>query len=152
MKLLRMLAAIFLLATTAIAHPGSGIVIDRRGYVYFLDTGSGVWMIDPVGKLTRLDGPRFHWMAIDQGEQSGVRRLPSIAGGEITPVGPAPTLLLSSDVPIAIGRNGALYYPELGRSAGAPRLRTRREGVHVSVVAVALIKRRLMPAVADGQT
>ena len=38
-------------AATAVAHPGSGIVIDRRGYVYFVDTGSGVWSIDPSGRL-----------------------------------------------------------------------------------------------------
>src|SRR5262249_41621388 len=52
-------------ATVAIAHPGSGIVVDRRGYVYFMDTGSGVWVVDPSGKLAHHDGRRFHWMAID---------------------------------------------------------------------------------------
>ena len=29
-------------------------MVDRRGEVYFLDTGSGVWKIDLKGKLTQL--------------------------------------------------------------------------------------------------
>jgi hypothetical protein len=51
--------------TSSSAHPGSGIVVDRRGEVYFIDTGSGVWKIDLHGKLTRLPRPMFHWMTID---------------------------------------------------------------------------------------
>src|SRR6266704_1468824 len=100
-------------AATAAAHPGSGIVIDRRGYVYFVDTGSGVWSIDPSGRLARHDGPRFHWMAIEESPRPPGSRLPAIEGGEVTAVGVSPTLLLSSDVPIAVGRDGAVYYPEL---------------------------------------
>lgn len=107
-------------ATAALAHPGSGIVVDRRGYVYFVDTGSGVWAIKPDGKLARHGGPRFHWMAIDESERPFGAHLPSISGGEVTVVGANPTLLVSSDVPIALGPDGTLYYPELG---GDNRLR-----------------------------
>ena len=41
------LAALIVVAaiTTAGAHPGAGIVVDRRGRVYFVDTGGGVWGI-----------------------------------------------------------------------------------------------------------
>jgi hypothetical protein len=28
--------------TAVFAHPGSGIVVDRRGQIYFIDTGQGV--------------------------------------------------------------------------------------------------------------
>ena len=112
----------------AIAHPGSGIVVDRHGYVYFLDTGAGVWMIDPRGKLSRRDGPRFHWMAIDENTQPFGARLPAIPDGEVTAVGANPTLLLSSDVPLVIGQDGALYYPEL-RSEQLRILRFTRAGV-----------------------
>jgi hypothetical protein len=84
-----LLAALLLvaaIAATAVAHPGSGIVVDRRGYVYFVDTGGGVWVIEPGGKLARHGGPRFHWMAIDENERPFGTRLPSIPGGEVTAV------------------------------------------------------------------
>ena len=32
------------------AHPGSGIVIDKEGNIYFTDTGKGVWKIDTKGQ------------------------------------------------------------------------------------------------------
>ena len=125
LRLLQLLPAMLLVAsaiTTAMAHPGSGIAVDRRGYVYFVDTGSGVWEIDPAGKLARHAGPAFHWMALDEGERPSGSRLPSIPDGEVTAVGLKPTILLSSDVPIVVGGDGALYYPALGRG----RLRIMR--------------------------
>lgn len=124
-------AALLFIASTApaFAHPGSGIVVDRRGYVYFVDTGSGVWTIDPRGKLTRHDGPRFHWMAIDESARPFGARLPAIPNGEVNAVGVNPTLLLSSDVPLVIGRDGALYYPELGPDEHFRIVRFTRAGV-----------------------
>src|SRR5688572_27280013 len=99
-------------ATRASAHPGSGIVVDRGGRAYFVDTGGGVWMAETSGKLARVGDPRFHWMAIDEGERPSGTPVPSIPGGEIKAVGGNPTLLVSSDVPIAVGGDGALYFPE----------------------------------------
>jgi hypothetical protein len=104
-------------------------VVDRRGYVYFLDTGSGVWTIDPGGKLVALAGPRFHWMAIDERERPSGTPLPSIPGGEVVAIGVKPTLLLSSDVPIAVGEDAALYYPELGTDRRLRIMRFPRSGV-----------------------
>jgi hypothetical protein len=148
MKTLRfrgLLAVLLIIANTgtlAIAHPGSGIVVDRRGYVYFVDTGSGVWMIDPRGNLTRHGGPRFHWMAIDESARPFAARLPSIPSGEVTVVGVNPTLLLSSDVPLVVGRDGALYYPESGPDGRLRVVRFTRSGVR-SV-------RATLPAKAEG--
>ena len=51
--------------TTASAHPGSGIVVDKNGQIYFTDTGKGVWKIDTQGKLTFIPASKFHWMTID---------------------------------------------------------------------------------------
>ncbi|HJQ38885.1 MAG TPA: hypothetical protein VKB93_17250 [Thermoanaerobaculia bacterium] len=56
--------------------------------------------------MTRLEGPAFHWFALGVAPA----KLPSIPGGELRAAGP---LLLSSDLPIAIGRDGALYYARL---------------------------------------
>ena len=111
------LLAIILLfvANEVLAHPGSGIVVDREGNVYFVDTGSGVWKIDRNGKLTRLSGPAYHWMAIDiDGRLTNVT-LPYFSSGDatVTRVGVDPTLLLASDFPITVGGDGSLYYPWL---------------------------------------
>jgi hypothetical protein len=98
-----------------VAHPGSGVVVDRQGHIYFVDTGSGVWRVDRSGNLSRIPGPAYHWMAIDaEGRLKNVS-LPYFSSGDatVTRVGDSPTLLLSSDFPIVVGRDGALYYPWL---------------------------------------
>jgi len=100
--------------TAAFAHPGSGIVVDRRGEVYFIDTGQGVWKIDARGRLTPRGGPAFHWLAIDAGGRFAKTRLPSSPSAEMKAVGADPTLIVSSDFPLTVGRDGALYYPEPG--------------------------------------
>jgi len=103
-----------------LAHPGSGIVVDRQGRVYFVDTGSGVWSVDRGGKLTRLSGPAYHWMAIDLDGRLADAALPYFSSGDatVTRAGTNPTLLLASDFPICVGHDGSLYYPWL--SAGKP--------------------------------
>src|ERR1051325_10820900 len=93
------------------AHPGAGIGVDRLGQVYFLDTGSGLWKIDTRGELIHLSGTLFHWLAVDENNRFSNTRLASGALGEVLRVGANPTVLLSSDYPIAIGRDGNLYYP-----------------------------------------
>ena len=106
------------LSISIMAHPGSGIVVDRRGEVYFLDTGSGVWKIDLQGKLSHLPGPRFHWMTIDYDDCFRTAHLPTGASGDINRVGTSPTLLVASDYPVAIGANGLLYYPSYTAGSG----------------------------------
>jgi hypothetical protein len=115
-SLTNLLVVVF--SISIMAHPGSGIVVDRRGEVYFLDTGSGVWKIDLSGKLTHLPGPRFHWMALDADDCFSMAHLPTGAGGDITRVGTSPTLLVASDYPVAIGANGYLYYSSYASSSG----------------------------------
>jgi DNA-binding beta-propeller fold protein YncE len=103
-----------LLSTPATAHPGSGIVVDRLGQIYFVDMVSGVWKLGAHGALTHIPGPAFHWMALDPGDRFGGVRLPSGSGWEIARIGANPTLLLASDFPIARSRDGNLYYPSHG--------------------------------------
>ncbi len=105
------LAALCLLSSPTVAHPGSGIAVDRLGQVYFLDTGAGLWKIDAHGKLIRISETRFHWLALDGNDRFANAPLPSGAEGDITTAGATPTLLLSSDYPIAIAQDGNLYYP-----------------------------------------
>lgn len=110
--ILYVLASLFI-GSSIFAHPGSGIVVDRQGNVYFVDTGSGIYKIDRGGKLARLQGPAYHWMAIDIDDRLATTILPYYAseGATITRVGNNPTLLLSSDFPLAVGPDGDLYYP-----------------------------------------
>ena len=116
--LLITLVVVTVFAVSIMAHPGSGIVVDRRGEVYFLDTGSGVWKIDLQGKLTHLPGPRFHWMTVDADDCFSTTHLPTGPGGDISRVGTTPTLLVASDFPVAIGANGSLFYPSYSSSSG----------------------------------
>ena len=116
------LAAV-LAAPSAFAHPGSGIVVDREGQVYFVDTGLGVWKVDLRGRMARHEGPAFHWMTIDRRGRFSQRDMPRGTGGELPVVGPDPTLILSSDFPVAIGSDGAFYYPQ---PEGADRVRMMR--------------------------
>lgn len=106
----------FLVAASAlIAHPGSGIAVDRQGNVYFVDTGSGIWKIDQEGKLTKLSAPAFHWMAMDIDSRLTAVTLPrfSRGGATVTRDPRDPRILVSSDFPITVGRDGSLYYPWL---------------------------------------
>jgi DNA-binding beta-propeller fold protein YncE len=102
---------ICLLSSSITAHPGAGIAVDGTGQIFFLDTGSGVWKIDTRGRLTHLSRTLFHWMAIDANNRFANSQLPSGSRGEILKVGADPTVLISSDFPIAVGQDANLYYP-----------------------------------------
>src|SRR5262249_31517711 len=116
------LAAV-LAASSAFPHPGSGIVVDREGQVYFVDTGLGVWKVDLRGRMIRHQGPAFHFMTIDPRGRFSQRHMPSGTGGELPVVGPDPTLILSSDFPVTVSSDGAFCYPQ---PEGADRVRLMR--------------------------
>jgi hypothetical protein len=127
-RLALILSGTCLFPMLAAGHPGSGIAVDRRGQVYFLDTGAGVWKIDARGTLTRVPGPAFHWMTIDSDGHFGTARLPSGPDWEIVRSVADPTLLFSSDFPIAIGQDGNLYYPTFRPASGLEVLRFSPSG------------------------
>src|SRR2546422_11713342 len=102
-------AAQFNLATfPAWSHPGSGIVVDRQGEIYFVDTGSGVGEIDTHGTLIQISGPRFHWMTMDADERLRDVRLPSASGWGNTRGSAKPTPKLAQAVSSARGREWRL--------------------------------------------
>ena len=133
--LVLLFAAAGLLSTSVMAHPGAGIAVDRAGQVYFLDTGSGLWKIDSQGGLTQLSALKNHWLALDAKNGFAGGRLPTDPMGDwvITSVGVNPTLLISTDFPIAIGQDGDLYYPS-GRPGYLQLMRATPSGA-TSVVA-----------------
>ena len=128
-RLLLILVATCLLSASIKAHPGAGIAVDRLGQVYFLDTGSGLWKIDSQGGLTQLSDLRNHWLALDANNGFAGGRLPTDPSGDwvITRAGVNPTLLISTDFPIAIGQDGNLYYPS-GRPGHLQLMRATPSG------------------------
>ena len=126
-RVVLILIAAFLLSGSINAHPGAGIAVDRLGQIYFLDTGSGLWKIDTRGGLTHLSGTLFHWLAIDENNRFANTQFASGALGEILKIGTSPTVLISSDYPLAIGRDGNLYYPS-GRAGNLRMIKMTPSG------------------------
>ena len=104
-----------LVLSGALAHPGSGIVVDSQGNVFVSDINRGLLKFSPDGKVTVVMKEAGHWLALDAGakfarmefEKSNhwprwfKRRNPPGAG-----------LALVSDggSPLVIHRDGNLYY------------------------------------------
>lgn len=113
---MRLLHAAFFLtlaiAPLLFAHPGAAIAVGGDGRVYFVDTGGGNFVIERNGKIVRLEGPAFHWFALDPQSRFRATRWPSLRDAEFRSAGTNPTLVLSSDFPVAIGTDGRFYFPE----------------------------------------
>jgi hypothetical protein len=113
---------------SAVAHPGSAIVVDAKGQVYFVDTGHGVWMVDAAGKLVDLGGPAFHWMTLDPDGRFAILR---VSGGSFEfvakPIDGGGVLILSSDFPVAL-RDEFAYYAPYAKTPPLRVLRLNREG------------------------
>jgi len=93
----------------ALAHPGSGIVVDEQGNVYFNGV-RGLGKIDPQGKLTYVGNrPGGHWLCLDA-DGSFSRSQPKYFE-RVTPDGGKPALIFAEGgSPIAVLRDGLLYY------------------------------------------
>src|SRR4029079_15251860 len=112
------IACVLLLSASVLAHPVLGILVDRLGQVYFIDTGSGLWKIDTRGGLSHLSPLRNHWLAIEANDRCTQSRLPTDQGHDwvIPAAGSNPTILISTDFPLVIGQDGDLYYPSARES------------------------------------
>src|SRR6266702_4609907 len=100
----------------ASAHPGSGIVVDEQGDVFFSDLDRGVLKIDPRGKVTTVF-PREggHWLALDaSGSFSNVdfEKSPHWPRWfkRRTPAGVRPALITDGGSPLVVARDANLYY------------------------------------------
>jgi sugar lactone lactonase YvrE len=134
--------AALLFAASALAHPGSGIAVDAQGRIFFIDTGEGVWVVEADGRLRSHDGPPFHWMAIDPASAFGSTRFEHLPSSDMRAMGRDPMVLLSSDFPITVGTDGALYYPEPGRDRRLHMVRLAPSGERRDLA--------VLPAMSDG--
>lgn len=120
--LLAVLAHLCFATFTASAHPGSGIVVDAQGRVYFSEAGDidahlpgAIWQIDAQGKLTRLREGGAHYLTLDAkrgfaptdlARWFGERRTPWLQRADT----PYAALIQADGQPIAMHRDGSLYY------------------------------------------
>jgi sugar lactone lactonase YvrE len=102
-----------LFGTRTFAHPGSGIVVNKKGEIFFTDTGKGVWKIDKQGKLTYLPSSRFHWLALDEiGNFAESAKDFGEWFEKVTPQSSKSVLIMCSDFPLVVGKDGNIYYAD----------------------------------------
>jgi hypothetical protein len=99
------------LLPSLLAHPGSGIVVDAQGQVFFQDSAARtIWKIDTQGKVTpHSDKLGGHWMALDRTgkfAQSDLKLVERVPLNEATPA----LLVADGGAPIAVADDGNLYY------------------------------------------
>lgn len=129
---------LLVLAAAALAHPGSAIGVTPEGRVFFVDTGAGVFTIASPGSVVRLEGPAFHWFAVDPSGAFRFTGFPSVPGGELRAVGTNPTIILSSDLPVTVAGD-AFYVPERTRDERVQIVRVAPSGeraVHATLPAI----------------
>ncbi len=102
------------------AHPGSGIVVNEKGEVFFADNGGDkgiLWKIDAAGKLTRFHEAAWHWLALDERGNYAAEDLKkwfaqrlTMSFGRVPLAGSKSALLQADGAPFVIGRDGSLYW------------------------------------------
>ena len=92
------------------AHPGSGIVVDGKGQIFFVYSGHGVMQIQPDGALACVYPSKGgHWLCLDP-EGSFSRAQPKYFR-RISAEGLSPAIIFADGgAPIAVCRDGNLYY------------------------------------------
>ncbi|MEO7266356.1 MAG: hypothetical protein ABIW38_15675 [Ferruginibacter sp.] len=114
-----------LVATTISAHPGSGIVVDKWGNVYFTDTGKGVWKIDTQCKLTYIPSSRFHWMTIDPvGYFAESQKTFREYFERVTEQSYKHALIICPKFPLVVNKDGNMYYSDYLHSPASIKRRT----------------------------
>jgi hypothetical protein len=106
----RLFLVIGMIGFRAAAHPGSGIVVDSQGQVFFQDSvARTIWKIDASGKVTSYyDKLGGHWMALDRAGAFARADLKLVE--RITPAGVVPALIVADGgAPVAVN-SGNLYY------------------------------------------
>jgi hypothetical protein len=95
---------------TALAHPASGIVVDKYGNVYFIQTGVGLAKISVDGKLTFIHKARDgHWLCLD--EQDIFSNTQPIYFERISPSGNQPAMIFAGGgSPVIVSGDGYFYY------------------------------------------
>jgi hypothetical protein len=112
---LAVVARFIIAAFSALAHPSSGIVVDRRGNIFFSDLSRGLLKIDAQGKVTTFHREGGHWLALDA--KGSFAKVDFEASPHWprwfkrrTPAGVRPALITDGGSPLVIAPDGNLYY------------------------------------------
>jgi hypothetical protein len=105
-----LILAAILAYSAVLAHPGSGIVVDKDGNVNFINSGKGVAKLSPDGTLSYIHQARDgHWLCMD--ERGIYSRAQPTFFQRITQDGLAPALIYAGGgSPIIMGQDGNFYY------------------------------------------
>jgi hypothetical protein len=117
--LLPVVAVLALFVEWASAHPSSGIVADEKGNIFVADINTGLWKINPEGKLTHIHNEAGHWLALDaEGSFARVDFTKSDHWPRWfkrrTPDGAKPALITDGGSPLVAHQDGNLYYVSSG--------------------------------------
>src|SRR5436190_3929856 len=89
-------------------HPGSGIVVDHQGNVFFSDVSRGLLKVDPQGRVTTIAKNGGHWLALDaNGSVSGVSFSNRFSRYKLTEKA---SLILGTDSPLVVTSDGSLCF------------------------------------------
>jgi len=97
------------------AHPGSGIVVDEHDNVWFMDTGYGIWRIDPAGRLSACSNRAGHFLTLDRQPAFTTKHFAKLERGDVEIAHTEPTLIIARSYPVAVGSDGAFYYPRVAK-------------------------------------
>jgi len=108
-------AVCVLFVTLSLAHPGSGIVVNKKGEIFIADLSRGLLKIDAHGKVTTIGQEGGHWLALD--ETGGFSRV-NFEKSKHWPrwfkrrtlVNVRPALITDGGSPLVVGLDGNIYY------------------------------------------
>jgi sugar lactone lactonase YvrE len=117
MKSLRAVVFVVLmqLVSTALAHPGSGIVVDGHGNIFVSDINRGLLKFSPDGKVSVALKEAGHWLAVDS--EKKFARMDFQKSDHWprwfkhrNPPGSDLALISDGGSPLVVHRDGSLYY------------------------------------------
>ena len=141
MQFCLLLMALTLASELILAHPASGIVVDRYGNIYFIYSGAGIVKITPDGKTTYIHHARDgHWLCLDEKgifSRSQPKYFERITADGITPA----IIYAGGGSPVAVGKDGNFYYcggPQGDLNPGALSLVRETPGREQSVLSASV--------------
>ena len=115
MKPLWLIGLWALLSSGALAHPGSGIVVDSRGNVFVADISRGLLKFTPDGRVAIVLREAGHWLAVDADRKFSRMDFQQSEHWprwfkHRNPPGSELALVSDGGSPLVIHRDGNLYY------------------------------------------